>query len=195
MSGWRLTAAIGSIPSPARERWNLLSRRHDDTFEPTTHLPVLFTHLPRRGVLRRLALPQATRGVGVALSGAVSVCLVCLRERCSGPVATTTTTATAHHNAASSHDSLTESAPENIGEKKLPEMVLFMACSSITISTLPSALLNTQATTTDTAITSTRSDQLICPTTISGRCQNAHSTPRMRLANRAECSVCSWGKA
>src|SRR5215210_357283 len=102
MSGWRLIAAIGSIPSPARERWNLLSRRHDDTFEPTTHLPVLFTHLPRRGVLRRLALPQATRGVGVALSGAVSVCLVCLRERCSGPVATTTTTATAHHNAASS---------------------------------------------------------------------------------------------
>jgi hypothetical protein len=30
----------------------------------------------------------------------------------------------------------------NIGEKKLPEMVLFMACIIMMISTLPLALLN-----------------------------------------------------
>jgi hypothetical protein len=121
--------------------------------------------------------------------------LVCLRERCSGPVATTTTIATAHHSTASSHDCLTESAPENIGEKKLPEMVLFIACIIIAINTLPSALLNTQANTTDTAITSTMSDQLICPTTMRGRCQKAHSTPRIRLAESAERSACSCGRA
>ena len=52
-------------------------------------------------------------------------------------------------------------------------MVLFMACISMTISTLPLALLNTQANTTDTATICTRSDQAACPTIISGRCQKA----------------------
>jgi hypothetical protein len=122
----------------------------------------------------------------VAISGCVGSCLLCLRERCSGPVATTTMIATAHHSTASSHDCLTESTPENIGEKKLPEMVLFIACINMAISTLPLALLNTHAKTTDTAITSTMSDQLISPTTMSGRFQKAHSTPRIRLAESAE---------
>ena len=45
---------------------------------------------------------------------------------------------------ASNHASRTESAPENIGEKKLPETALFAACINMMISTLPLALLNTQ---------------------------------------------------
>jgi hypothetical protein len=44
-----------------------------------------------------------------------------LRERCFGPATITTTIATTHHTTARIHDCLTESAPENIGEKKLPE--------------------------------------------------------------------------
>ena len=122
-------------------------------------------------------------------------CLLCLRDRCSGPVATTTTIATATQSAASSHDSLTESAPENIGPKKLPEMVLFIACITMAINTLPLALLNTQAKTTDAAIISTMSDQLTYPTNISGRCQKAQSNPRIKLANSAERPTCSRGKA
>ena len=66
-----------------------------------------------------------TEGFGEISEG--SSCFVCLRERCLDPATITTTIATTHHTAASSHDCLTESAPENMGEKKLPETVLFMA--------------------------------------------------------------------
>jgi hypothetical protein len=59
----------------------------------------------------------------------------------------TTATATAHHTAASSHDCLTESAPENIGEMKLIETVLNMAWKSMTISTLPPVPLYTHVST------------------------------------------------
>src|SRR5829696_6246230 len=94
---------------------------------------------------------QVGRGTGgtvglVALgsSSPFSSCFLCVRDKCAGPAKMTTTIATAHHTAASIHDCLTESAPENMGEKKLPEMVLFMACIIMMISTLPLALLNTQ---------------------------------------------------
>lgn len=52
-----------------------------------------------------------------------------------------------HQTRASSQDFRAESAPENIGEKKLPEIAWFAACSTITINTLPRALLNNQLTT------------------------------------------------
>jgi hypothetical protein len=83
---------------------------------------------------------------------------LCLRERSSGPARRITTIATTHHTTASNHDCLTESAPENIGEKKLPEMVLFEACISMMISTLPRALLNTQLKTITAAMISTTSE-------------------------------------
>src|SRR5829696_4559230 len=94
---------------------------------------------------------QAGRGTGgtvgvVALgsSAPFSSCFLCVRDKCAGPANMTTTIATAHHVAASIHDCLTESTPVNIGEKNWPEMVLFMACIIMMISTLPLALLNTQ---------------------------------------------------
>src|SRR5918998_1865965 len=71
-------------------------------------------------------------GMGLTAPGGLAVpgssapssssCLWSLRERCFGPAHMTTATATAHHTAASSHDCLTESAPEKAsGEMKLPE--------------------------------------------------------------------------
>jgi hypothetical protein len=57
---------------------------------------------------------------------------------------TITKIATTVHTRASIHDWRTESAPVNIGEKKLPEMVLFAACITMMINTLPRALLKTQ---------------------------------------------------
>ncbi len=68
-----------------------------------------------------------------ALSGGSS-CFLRWRDRCAGPAQRTT---------ASSQDCLTESAPENVGEKKLPETVLFMACIIMIISPLTLSLLNT----------------------------------------------------
>ena len=71
----------------------------------------------RRSNFQKFGLPQTTRGVGAEASGGVSVCLVYLRDRCSGPFTTTTMAATAHHSATSSQPCLTQSAPENIAEK------------------------------------------------------------------------------
>ena len=65
------------------------------------------------------------------------------RERFVGPEITITKTATTHQTKASSHASRTESAPVNIGEKKLPETALLAACINMTISTLMT-LVNTQ---------------------------------------------------
>jgi hypothetical protein len=56
----------------------------------------------------------------------------------------TTKIATTLQTKASSHDWRIESPPENIGEKKLPETVLFAACITMMINTLPRALLKTQ---------------------------------------------------
>src|SRR5215208_4703075 len=107
----------------------------------------------------------------------------------------TTTTAVAHHSAANNHASLAESAPENIGPKKPPEMVLFVACISMASNTLPRVLLKTQVKTTVHETMNTMSDQGTSPTTISGRCQKAHSTPRIRLANNADRPTCRRGRA
>src|SRR5918997_3207222 len=97
-------------------------------------------------------LPLVHAGTGLTAPGGVAVpgssappsssCLWSLRERCFGPAHMTTATATAHHTAASSHDCLTESAPEkasgeSAGMTVPPEMVLNMACIIMTISTLP----------------------------------------------------------
>src|ERR671910_361451 len=137
-------------------------------------------------------LVQTTRGDAVDTSGCTesSSCLRCLRERCCGPYTTTTTIATAHHSAANNHASLTESAPENIGLMKLPSMVLFMACISMRINTLPLALLNTQLKTITKPMPNTMSDQWISPTKKSGRCQTVINTERIKLAKSAERPVC-----
>ena len=76
---------------------------------------------------------------------------------------TITRTATTVQTRASIHDSRTESAPENIGEKKLPETALFAACISMMISTLPLALLNTQLKTITAARISTISGVVDLP--------------------------------
>lgn len=60
----------------------------------------------------------------------------------------TTTIATVHHSATSSHPCLTQSAPENMAEKKPPEITLFMLCISMAINTHPLVLLNTHVNTT-----------------------------------------------
>src|SRR5918995_282665 len=142
-------------------------------------------------------LVQTTRGDAVATSGCTGApsCLWCLRERCCGPYTTTTTIATTHHSAAYSHANRTESAPENIGPMKLPEKVLFMACLSMMISTLPLALLNTQLKTITKPKMNTISDQGISPTIISGKCHTVTPTQRIRLAKSAERPTCSRGRA
>src|SRR5918997_5735599 len=76
-------------------------------------------------------------------------------------------------------------SPENIGPMKLPEMVLFMACISMMINTLPLALLNTQLKTITKPMMNTLSDQWTIPTIISGRCHTATPTQRIRLAKSA----------
>src|SRR5215210_4036293 len=109
----------------------------------------------------------------------------------------TTATATAHHTAASSHDCLTESAPEKAsGEMKLPETVLNMAWKSMTISTLPPVPLYTHVSTSVQARMITMSHPPICPVaTTSGRCHRAHTAPRIRLATSAERPACRLGRA
>ena len=77
-------------------------------------------------------------------SGSASSCLWYLREKFVGPEITITRTATTHQTKASNHASRTESAPVNIGEKKLPDTALLAACINMMINTLPLALLNTQ---------------------------------------------------
>src|SRR5215212_3423280 len=124
-----------------------------------------------------------------------SSCFRCFRERCCGPYTTTTTIATAHHSAANSHACLTESTPENIGLKKLPEMVLFMACISMRINTLPLALLNTQLKTITKPRRNITSDQWISPTSISGRCHTTIPIQRIRLAKSADRPTCRRGRA
>jgi SRSO17 transposase len=81
-----------------------------------------------------------------------------LRERVVGPATTITKTATTAQTKASNHDWRIESAPENIGEKKLPETALFAACISMMISTLPPVLLKTQLKTITAARISTMSE-------------------------------------
>src|SRR5215207_818487 len=176
---------VSRLPSATRQRHYSSGSSTDRQHYPWSKMPFL----------AHAGLGLTTPGVATPGRAAPSSCFLCLRERCFGPATITTAIATTHHTTASNHDCLTESAPENIGEKKLPEMVLFMACISMTISTLPLALLNTQVNTTDTAMTSTRSDQLTSPTTISGRCQKAQSTPRIRLATSAERPDCRRGRA
>src|SRR5215210_544897 len=139
-------------------------------------------------------------GGGVATSDSAapsSSCLWSLRERCFGPAHMTTATATAHHTAASSHDCLTESAPEKAsGEMKLPETVLNMAWKSMTISTLPPVPLYTHVSTSVQARMITMSHPPICPVaTTSGRCHRAHTAPRIRLATSAERPACRLGRA
>src|SRR5215217_6736816 len=73
-----------------------------------------------------------------------SSCLRCSRERCCEPYTTTTTIATTPHSARRSHAWFTESAPENIWPTNPLEKVLFMLWKSMTINTLPLALLNSQ---------------------------------------------------
>src|SRR5829696_1826229 len=145
---------------------------------------------------------QAGRGtggtVGVVAPGSsapFSSCFLCVRDKCAGPAKMTTTIATTHHVAASIHDCLTESAPENMGEKNWPEMVLFIACIIMMISTLPLALLKTQLKMITAPMISTMSDQWTSPTTISGTCHPAMSTPRIRAAKSAERPACRRGSA
>src|SRR5918997_2903742 len=152
-------------------------------------------------------LPLVHAGMGLTAPGGVAVpgssappsssCLWSLRERCFGPAHTTTATATAHHTAASSHDCLTESAPEKAsGEMKLPETVLNMAWKSMTISTLPPVPLYTHVSTSVQARMITMSHPPICPVaTTNGRCHRAHTAPRIRLATSAERPACSLGRA
>jgi hypothetical protein len=54
----------------------------------------------------------------------------------------TRTIATTPHSIRRSHAWFTESAPENIWPINPPEKVLFMAWNTMTINTLPLALLN-----------------------------------------------------
>src|SRR5918998_2420138 len=154
---------------------------------------------------RRFASFLVHAGVGLTTPGGVATpdsvapscsCFLCLRERCFGPATTTTATATAHHTAASSHDCLTESAPENIGEMKLSETVLNMAWKSMTISTLPPVPLYTHVSTSVQAMMFTMSHPPICPVaTTNGRCHRAHTAPRIRLATSAERPACRRGRA
>src|SRR5829696_1867339 len=140
----------------------------------------------------------APEGVAVPGSSAPpsSSCLWSLRERCFGPAHMTTATDNAHHTAASSHDCLTESAPEKAsGEMKLPETVLNMAWKSMTISTLPPVPLYTHVSTSVQAMMITMSHPPICPFARSGRCHRAHTAPRIRLATSAERLACRRGRA
>src|SRR5215207_6364387 len=131
----------------------------------------------------------ATAGTdGAAVSGAMSAscCRSCRRERCVGPAQMITAIAAQHHTPASSHDCRIESAPLNMGEKKLPDMVLFAACITMMISTLPPTLLKTALKTITAPKINTMSDQWTCPATISGMCQPVMIMPRMRLARSAD---------
>ena len=105
------------------------------------------------------------------------------------------TIATTHHSAPRSQARFTESAPENIWEAKLPPIVLLMACIIMASNTLPRVLLNSQAKVTVHAIICTISLESSTPVIKNGRCQRAHSTPKIRAAKRAELPFCKTGKA
>jgi hypothetical protein len=63
------------------------------------------------------------------------------RDSRAGPNTTTIITAARHHSPAKSQDCRMESAPTNIGLKNEPDIVLFIACNSIMMNTLPPVLL------------------------------------------------------
>ena len=73
-----------------------------------------------------------------------SSCLVCLRDKCAGPVRITKITAVTHHTTAWSTACLAKSGSATTLEVSVLQTVLFIAWLSMMIKTLPRALLNSQ---------------------------------------------------
>ena len=99
---------------------------------------------------RSAQLVQTARGDAADTSGCTgSTCFECLRDRFWEPYTMTRTIATTPHSSRRSHAWFAESAPENIWPTNPLENVLFMAWNSMTINTLPLALLNNHVYTID----------------------------------------------